>query len=80
MISNRRTVLGPNPPAATVPARRHAMCGRPEGWLGHGLVARSSRIGGPSAAHAPGTLRRGHRAQSMRGTAWWRARRLPGGD
>jgi hypothetical protein len=33
-------------------ARRLATCGRPEGQLGHGLAARSSREGGPRAARA----------------------------
>jgi hypothetical protein len=49
-----------------------------KGLLGHGLVAQSSRGGGPHAACALGALRRGHRAQPTHRTARWRARRWPG--
>jgi hypothetical protein len=54
-----------------------AMHGRPEGRLGHGLLAWSRRGGGPRVAS--GALACGHRAQPVRGTAQWHGRRGAGG-
>jgi hypothetical protein len=67
------TVLGRNSPWSY--SARHG--GRPEGRMSHDLAAQSSC----EAAHVlltPGALRRGHRAQSARGTGRWLARRQSG--
>jgi hypothetical protein len=89
---SKSTVLGRNRPTATVPARRPATHGRPEGRLGHGLAARSSRIGDPCAARVGraaawspragrrgGTLAGGPVVASQRQRSWDIAPWLSGG-
>jgi hypothetical protein len=63
------TVLGPIRPEATAHgARRPAMRGRPKGWLGLGLAARSNGEAARSAVTASSSCARRHSDALVGGT------------